>query len=1203
MDPEPPLSSPQPGPSQDASPRSTDRRKSGRVTRKPELYSDKFGADGATAGSSKRKRIANDNEEEDADAEDASDPEDDESGEEEPDEEELRAKRRAARKGSAKKATSESKGKSKSRSAKKPKVTGNGVGNQLAFRPAMNGRVNAPRPRKVKVRPSLAVGERGLYAEVFGKGRNADTTAAEWLTRYQKEQTNAMRDLVNFIIRCSGTDLTIETGDIKDVDHVTGRVADLMMQYDQQGISEWPLISKSRTFRAFRPVLEDFFKSLIRTLHHSSALYEDQVLFENIELWLSVFSSSACRPFRHTATVMALAIMTTLCEIARDLMTTVSTSRKQLENEKKKKNVNQGRIGAMKKAIEQGEHKLEILDEYLKDGFNVIFVNRYRDIDPIIRSACMVALGQWMRAYRDFFVEGQFLRYFGWLLSDPVVQTRTVCLIQLRYMYESKYNIAALRTFTGKFLARIVEMTAHDTEVGVRVLAIELVGLIRDFGLLDPADIDTVGKLVFDSEPKVRKAAGRFFVANVQDVFDSTVEEVRDDINEMFGDEDEDDFESPKQSWIKFKCLVDTLQAYDEPEDESDTDQPTASKDMLLGTPLATRFALVTEAIYPHLQELSQWQSLAGYLLYDHSQIAEDPSEDDTSGAIRKLYKMEEGQEVILLEVLCCAVKMRVLQVAKSDIDRRGRKVKTLTDKIPELQEEIAHNLAQITPQLMNKYGSVPETASAVLRLEHLVDLDKIQDLQKDATAYTSLLSDINKQFLTHSDQDVLAEASAAFIHAKSSDDMREALDSKVQELWEEITDTLHTLAQKKEVLEGRSIPDSTLIDLNNTIGRTSNLASVTDCTQFLEAAPTRSKGKSKSSAEVPFNILMHLAERGLRENEEDEETAEAETDLVNGSLRTLLFYFMWKVQSLTTALAAGKASFDTAYFETVTKSRDQFVSTLLDIMKARSGLDDIRFFATTTLLDLQTLFGTLRHAGQIASNDEDVILQTQSLVHEFSSDAQNLIGKIHSVAQRTYAKKLHVFIEPEVGDEPDSDSELDDESSEDENDSDPEVEAAKLAARQRLPASAVAEQRLCELTGKIVLAIIGRVLDASGEHRGQLRQRLARYKFNLSQNYREVLSFLDEPKLKPPSRPKPKQPPHKDATKDQPGPSKRQKNSKSTERIEDDDDEEDSPIEEDDDEDLRVRGLVEDDPIEDDDEGENPNPPADQDEDEVMGD
>ncbi|KAF9892534.1 hypothetical protein FE257_001643 [Aspergillus nanangensis] len=1207
MDTESQLGTPHPeATTHDSASPSTDRRKSGRSTRRPELYSQTFSAsqDAITPGGSKRKRATvGDENDEDVDDESVSESDESEENNDDPDEEELREKRRAARKSASRKAASGSKSKPKSRSAKKPKVAGNAIGSQLALRPAINGKQPSSRPRKPKVRPSLAAGESGLYAEVFGKGRNADTTAAEWLAQYQKKQASALHDMVNFILRCTGTYVEVTVDDILDLNHIDSRIGDLGDAYIREGISDYPLISKSRKFRAFQPVMEEFFRSLIQTLHHSSTLYDDPALYENINIWLAGFSSSKCRPFRHTATAMAIAVMSAFCGIAQQLLTSVSTSRKQVESEKRKKSVNKGRVEAIETAIEEGEKKLEIIDAYLKDAMNVVFVHRYRDVDPAIRLVCVGGLGQWMRIYREYFLDSQTTRYMGWMLSDTAAQIRSSTLAQLLLIFADKTNLGKLHQFAGRFRTRVVEIAVFDVDVGVRALAIELVGLIREAGLLEPSDIDIVGRLVFDAEPRIRKAAGQFFVANVDDVYDSSLQEVEEEANDIFGEEDEDEYESPKRGWIKIKCLADILQAYDELASESQPEMAiSASRDLLSGAPAESRFVLATEAVYPHLKVLSQWQSLAGYLLYDHSQIEDDPSEDDAAGVVRQLYKLEEGQEGILLEVLCCAVKLRVLEVAKSNIDRRGRKVKALADKIPELQEEIAHNLAQIIPQLLNKFGSVPEAASAVLRLEHLIDLEKIQDIQKDATAYTSLLNDINKQFLTHSDQDVLAEASVAFLHAKSSDDMRDALDSKIQELWENTMDTLHTLSLKKEVAQGSSLSTSTLNELTNTLTRISNLASVTDCTQILESTP-RSKGRKKDSSEAAFNILMHVLNRGLREEEDDEDSAKAELELVTSSMRTLLFYFMWKVQGLRAALSSGKATFDTAYFEALTKSRETFVATLVAIMGERSGLDDTRFAATTTLLDLQTLFSTLRNAGQTASNDEDVLLQTQSLVHEISADAESLIAKIHGVAERTYAKKIRLFMEPAEDDEPLSDSDIEKEPDDDDDDSEDEA-----IAQERLHSSLIAEQRLCELTGKIVLAIIGRVIDATGPQRGQLKQKLAKHKARLGQNYREVLAFIadQKPKRSRPAQSKGKQ---SAANKTQPGANKQPGGPKSAERVDEMDDEdnfelEHDPIEEDEEDDLQARGLVETEDIDDDD-GDNMDnlaPPV-SDEDEIMGD
>src|SRR5204862_6616066 len=121
---------------------------------------------------------------------------------------------------------------------------------------------------------------------------------------------------------------------------------------------------------------------------------------------------------RHTATIVSLAIVTAVCKLAREVSTTGSNSRKQMETEKKKRSANKGRIGAMQSKVQEGEKKLETIDEILRDSFDTVFVHRYRDVDPKIRAECMNALGNWISTYREMFFEGQYLRYLGWVLSD-----------------------------------------------------------------------------------------------------------------------------------------------------------------------------------------------------------------------------------------------------------------------------------------------------------------------------------------------------------------------------------------------------------------------------------------------------------------------------------------------------------------------------------------------------------------------------------------------------------------------------------------------------------------------------------------------------------------------------------------------------------------------------------------------------------------
>ena len=122
------------------------RRKSGRVTKKPEKFA---------PVASKRKR--GDDHDSGVDGEGTSGDDEDESTEGEPDEEELRERRR--------KSKSKGKAPAKRSAAKKPKTNGKSV--TLAMRPAGGASKKPSRPRKVPVRKSILAGDEttGLYGK------------------------------------------------------------------------------------------------------------------------------------------------------------------------------------------------------------------------------------------------------------------------------------------------------------------------------------------------------------------------------------------------------------------------------------------------------------------------------------------------------------------------------------------------------------------------------------------------------------------------------------------------------------------------------------------------------------------------------------------------------------------------------------------------------------------------------------------------------------------------------------------------------------------------------------------------------------------------------------------------------------------------------------------------------------------------------
>jgi cohesin complex subunit SA-1/2 len=121
------------------------------------------------------------------------------------------------------------------------------------------------------------------------------------------------------------------------------------------------------------------------------------------------------------------------------------------------------------------------------------------------------ALGQWVITLPSIFLEGAYLRYLGWMLSDISGPTRHEAVKQLEKILKNTDKIAGIREFVERFRGRIVEMASRDSEIGVRTSAVDLLDLFREAGMLEPDDIDVIGKLIFDTESRVRKAVVGFF--------------------------------------------------------------------------------------------------------------------------------------------------------------------------------------------------------------------------------------------------------------------------------------------------------------------------------------------------------------------------------------------------------------------------------------------------------------------------------------------------------------------------------------------------------------------------------------------------------------------------------------------------------------------------------------------------------------------
>ena len=1154
------------------------RRKSGRATQKPVLLNkDPNISQISTGNSGKRKRAdpptydvmdSNDTESEDETSDDESDP----------DEEELKERRRKAPR--PKKAPSKS-------VAKKPR-TGPALTTNLAVRPAVNGAKKAARPKQPRARPVKKAEENGtgLYcqwtdparlrasannviAEVFSEGHTLEAVAADWIARWGHNNVEAMCDMINFVIKCTGCNSQVNVHDIEDQDNAPSKLGDIQEDYQALKPTDYPLISKAKGIASFRSTLSGFFATLISSCHAAGLLYSDEAILENIEIWVHTMSSSSLRPFRHTATLIALTIGNTLCTVAADIAENAAKTMRQKEGEQKKKSVNKERVKALEAKIAEGDRRRTQVLESMKYLFDAVFIHRYRDVDPKIRLECVTALGSWITTLPDVYFDGMHLRYLGWVLSDISTPTRAEVVKQLGKLFKNKDNAPRLRTFTEKFRARIVEMAVKDSEVSIRAATVELLDMIRKMGLLEPDDIDVVGRLIFDTEPRVRKAVAGFFAENINDLYETTLEDFggEEGLADILGEEVEDDFDTPRSSWLKLKCIAEALQSYDAEDDEQDSALRDArGAERLIATGVDSRYAMAARTICDGVSVAREWEVLAGYLLFDFSST-DQPSED-ADVTLESRCKLNEKETILLLEVLNVAVKARLSDAVEAETDKRGHKTKALKEESRAIQESTAIHLAKILPQLLKKSGSNPSTASGVLRLGQVLDLEIFQELRQDSTTYASLLDDINKQFLTHTDQSVLAEASTALLHARGFEDLEEVTESKVQGLWEDTISTLRVLMSSRD--------NDNISELCNTVRRIANLASISDCVAVLDLEG-RSASKKKATPQTtasPLSLLMEL----IHDPELDDGAGEEADETLISATKAILFYYMWTVRSLQIAISSGTAMPNFPDFALFAQS----LGTLVDNRLAASP---VRLAAVSTFLDLYTLFATFRHLQLPPDhhNADDI----QSLIQHIPTSAESLILSTYTALEKIFAKKSHRTLEAAPDDDLASDPE-------DSSDDDEDEDEPRHAQQETL----IAEKRLCEIAGKMVLAIVGRVLDHEGPKKGKIKERLQRNKARLGSNFKEVLAYLDGPKPKGKKR----------------APAK--KGGKRVVRpvvIEDEDEEseDERQLEEGGEEDLRERELVEDRIVDPDEEsageGETAGAGADEggddDDDDVMGD
>jgi len=308
-------------------------------------------------------------------------------------------------------------------------------------------------------------------------------------------------------------------------------------------------------------------------------------------------------------------------------------------------------------------------------------VHRFRDLDPHIRAECVRALGQWLGRYPEHFLDANYLRYIGWVLSDSDNHVRLEAVKALSGVYDQTDYLHSVTNFTERFKSRLLEMATSDVDLSIRVAVVRVLGDIESHFPLEEEEKEKLCLLLFDEEQKVRRAVSLF----VRSVWEEELEEKL-NAEHKLSDKDREriGFKALAQLLVKWGKALDNISG--DTADSEIGDEDTEGGDEVNGKRQSKRrkelialvapgdrgrIAMAVEALWSEVEPVSNWEDLLELLLLDHSTSEEDQVRPAARGRprvngkkhkddfhVEEFWRLEEAEEGALLEVLVAAIRL-----------------------------------------------------------------------------------------------------------------------------------------------------------------------------------------------------------------------------------------------------------------------------------------------------------------------------------------------------------------------------------------------------------------------------------------------------------------------------------------------------------------------------------------------------------------
>ncbi|XP_038576945.1 cohesin subunit SA-2 isoform X2 [Micropterus salmoides] len=602
--------------------------------------------------------------------------------------------------------------------------------------------------------------------EVVTMGRSAmQVVIDDWIEAYMMDRDSSLLDLISFFIQCSGCkgvvtaemcqskeDSEVMSKMVEELDEVTGLqykkflafpwILTVTWPMDTDSV-EYPLIQSGPYGRWFHSEFQDFVSVLVAQCQHSVIF--DSYLMNTLISLLTELSNSYVRAFRHTCTLAAVKLLSSLVGVALSLSVGIENSQKLFEVQKTKtmRQKSTLQLDRIQKKITELQEKRTEIESMMDVIFKGVFLKRYRDVLPEIRSICMEELGLWMKLYSSVFLNDSYLKYIGWMMHDKIPDVRLKCVLGLQDLYGDPLLLPKLDLFTSRFKDRMISMTLDkDNEVAVQTMKLLLLISKTSDDVLSPEDYKQLLQFVFSSQRPLAATAGELLFSRLLNTV-APASDTQDQINEE---------EAHKQQTLAM--LKALLQFYQESE-------------------LHKHVVYLVDSLWDCGGALlKDWSTLTSILL-------QDPSPHSPG--------LTQAEQAVLVEILVASVR----QASEGPVlaGRSGaKKVMSAREKKIQIDDctKLTEHLLVVIPKLLSKFSSSGDIAASLMKIPQYF-LPKCPEAE-NTQSVSRLMEEMSAVLEIHSDPAVVEAAACTYLSLCGEETawrhmVRAARDSLVQ-LW-----------------------------------------------------------------------------------------------------------------------------------------------------------------------------------------------------------------------------------------------------------------------------------------------------------------------------------------------------------------------------------------------------------------------------------